>query len=87
MVLIKGNGSIEEKIKHEKETRRIIRQQEDTLFGKGIYNRSKDRAARGDYNFCKQGDKFLSDMRRFPGDRDKISKDYHDWQKKQRKYG
>jgi len=87
MVLIIGKGSIEEKGKHEKETRRIVRQQEETLYGKGLYNRSKDRPARGDYSFCKQGDKFLTDMRKFPRDREKISKDYHDWQKKQRKYG
>ncbi len=87
MVLIIGKNSIEEKVKYEKETNRIIREQEDTLFGKGVYNRSKDREARGDHSFCREGDKFLTDMRRFPKDRDRIGKDYHDWQKKQRKYG
>ena len=87
MTLIKGKGSIEEKIAHEKETRRMIRKQEDEIFGKGIYNRSKDEPRRGDYKFCKEADKILNDMRRFPKDRDRISKYYHDWMKSQRKYG
>ena len=87
MTLIIGKGSIEEKIKHEKETNRMIRYQEDKLFHKGIFNRSKDEPARGDYKFCDKANKYLDDMRRFPNDRDKISKEYHAWQKSQRKYG
>ena len=87
MVLIKGVGSIEEKIKHETETRRIIRQQEDQLYGKGIYRCGKDKAQRGDFKFCTEGAKYLDAMRRFPRERDRISKEYHGWQKSQRKYG
>ena len=87
MTVIPTKGSIEEKIRHERETRRVVREQEDTLYGKGVFNRSKDRAARGDYGFCKEGDKYLDAMRRYPRERDKISKEYHAWQASQRKYG
>lgn len=86
-MLIKGVGSIEEKIKHDTETRRMIRHQEDTVYGKGVFNRSKDRPARGDYKFCDEGAKYLDAMRRFPRERDRIGKEYRDWQAEQRKYG
>ena len=86
-MLIKGKGSIEERIKKDKETRRMVREQEDNIYGKGIYNRSKDRPSRGDYKFCEEGGKYLDAMKRFPRERDKISKEYHAWQAEQRKYG
>lgn len=86
MVLVIGKGSIEEKIKHEKETRRMIRKQEDlTGSNKSLY-RSKG-PQRGDYKFCDESSKYLSAMRKHPKEQDKISREYHDWQKSQRKYG
>lgn len=86
MVLIKGKGSIEEKIKHEKETRRIIRQQEDlTGANRSLYKAKGPQ--RGDYKFCDEGAKYLNAMKKYPRERDKISKEYHSWMQSQRKYG
>lgn len=87
MVLIKGVGSIEEKIKHETETRRIIRHQEDRLYHGKYFSGHKDTPSRGDYGFCTEGAKYLDAMRRHPKDIKKISEEYHDWQASQRKYG
>ena len=85
--IILDKNSIEYKIREEKASRKAVRDQLDRIHGKGVFNRSKDSASRGDYKFCEDGGKFLNDMKRFPKDRDRISKEYHDWQASQRKYG
>ena len=86
--IIKG-GSTDTKIKHEKETRRQIREQEDNYYTKGVFNRSKDRPARGDYKICREGDKFLTAYKNATSkeDQNKISKEYHQMQKEGRKHG
>uniref|UniRef100_A0A6M3KQQ3 Uncharacterized protein n=1 Tax=viral metagenome TaxID=1070528 RepID=A0A6M3KQQ3_9ZZZZ len=86
MVVIVSKNSIETKIKFENETRRRIRQQEDQLYGKGVYHQ-KDHASWGDYEKNKVAEKFLDDMRRHPSERERIGKEYHKWQAQQRKYG
>jgi len=89
MVLVIGKGSIEEKVKHEKETRRMIREQEDRLFHGKVFGRSKDIPARGDYKLCREGDKFLTAYKNAKSaeDRKKISAEYHQMQAEGRKYG
>lgn len=93
MVVIKVKGdSIEKTVRHDIETNKIIRQQNDQLFGKGVFRTGKDRPQRGDYRFCREADKFTMDMRKAKNMGDEkafkeISKEYHRWQAKQRKYG
>ena len=86
MVLIKSRDSIEAKIKFEYGTRKMIRDQEDCTGDNRRWHRTKG-AQRGDFKFCDEGSKFLQDMKRFPRELDKISKEYHEFQKSQRKYG
>jgi hypothetical protein len=86
MVLIISKNSIEQKVRDESALRKQHRQQVDNLKG-GIYGRGKDRPAYGDYQLCRESEKFLKDMRRYPEARAEISKEYHKFQAKQRKYG
>lgn len=83
MTLIIGKGSIEEKVKKELYTNKMIRRQQDILDGKV----NPHKPQRGDYKFCEEGAKFLRDIKKYPNESKRISKEYFDWQKSQRKYG
>lgn len=82
-MIIKAKGSIEEKVKREREGREIIRRQEDVL--KGLTRTNE--AQRGDYSELKRCDKVLEDYRRFknPRDRERIKKEYFGIQKELRR--
>ena len=83
MVLIIGKGSIEEKIKKEKHLRKIVSKEEDIRAGKC----SAKGPTRGDFKFCDEGSKFLQAMKKYPKEKDKISKEYDQMMKEGRKYG
>ena len=78
MTLIKGIGSIEDKVKREARERAAIRKQED--IHKGLTK--ADGAQRGDFKSCREADKVLSDYRKFkdPKDRVKITNEYFEAQ-------
>ncbi len=82
-VLIIGKGSIEEKVKAEKEQRAQQRRDEDVRSGLSI---SKG-AQRGDFKQCVRLDRVLGDYRRFksPEDRAKIVREYEGLQREMRK--
>lgn len=73
-VLIIGKGSIEEKVKKEREQRVRQRRDEDVRSGLSMAKG----AQRGDFKICERLDKVLGDYRRFksPEDRKKIMAEY-----------
>ena len=82
-VLIIGKGSVEEKVKQEREKRAQERRDEDVR--KGLTRATG--AQRGDFPECVRLDKVLSDYRRFknPKDREKIVQEYEGRQREMRK--
>lgn len=82
MTLIKGKGSIEERIKKERRDAQAIRRQEDVRKG---LSRAKT-PQRGDFKETKPYDKCMQDYRRFtdPKDREKIKNEYYGMQKEKR---
>jgi hypothetical protein len=82
MTLIIGKGSIEEKVRREKDARYVMRRQED--IHKGLTKSTGPQ--RGDFKECREYDKVLSDYRRFKNasDRKKITQEYYGRQKERR---
>ncbi len=82
-MLVKGKNSIEEKVRHEAEGRRLIRKQLDQLSG---LSRSTG-PQRGDFKTCRDADKVLKEYREHkdPRDREKIRREYEQVQKEGRR--
>jgi hypothetical protein len=82
-MLIKGKGSIEERIKKEKEANRQMRRQEDVLAGRSMAKK----AQRGDFGVTKTFDNLMADYRKFKGkgDREKIEREYRQAQRESRR--
>ena len=81
-MIVKGKGSIEDRVRREAMERAAIRRQED--IHKGLTRSSEPQ--RGDFKECREYDKVLSEYRRFkdPNDRKKISEEYYGKQAQRR---